>query len=73
MSEEKTIKAEKQHSGLYNFMSSLWRTKKVAFFSLIILILFVLVAIFADVLAPQKMQDAGSLPEAPAGHRCHGR
>jgi peptide/nickel transport system permease protein len=67
MSEEKTIKAEKQHSGLYNFMSSLWRTKKVAFFSLIVLILFVLVAIFADVLAPQKMEDGllkSSLMEA---------
>jgi peptide/nickel transport system permease protein len=57
MSEEKTVKAEKQHSAFYNFMSALWRTKKVAFFSLVILILFILVAIFADVLAPQKMED----------------
>jgi peptide/nickel transport system permease protein len=57
MSEEKTIKADKQHSGFYNFMSTLWRTKKVAFFSLVILILFILVAVFADLLAPQKMED----------------
>ena len=57
MNEEKTVKAEKQHSGFYNFITTLWRTKKVAFFGLVVLILFILVAIFADVLAPQKMVD----------------
>lgn len=61
------VKAPKQHSAFYNFMSALWRTKKVSFFCMVILILFVLVAIFADVLAPQKMENgvlASSLIEA---------
>lgn len=39
------------------FFTLLWRTKKVAFIGLMVLIFFVLVAIFADVIAPQKMED----------------
>lgn len=53
----KEPKAEKRHSAVVDFLSTLWRTKKVSFFCMCILILFVLVAIFADFIAPQKMVD----------------
>lgn len=52
---EKT--ASKRRGGLLGFLGTLWRTKKIAFFGLLVLVLFVLVAIFADVLAPQKMEN----------------
>lgn len=39
------------------FFVTLWRTKKIAFLGLAVLVFFVLVAIFADVIAPQKMVD----------------
>ncbi len=39
------------------FFSLLWRTKKVAFIGLVVLIFFVVVAIFADAIAPQKMEN----------------
>ena len=53
MREKKT----KKKNALLDFLGTLWRTKKVAFFGLVVLILFILIAIFADVLAPQKMVD----------------
>ena len=54
--EQKTEqKAPKRHSSVYNFFSTLWRTKKLSFICMCILIFFVFVAIFADFLAPQKM------------------
>lgn len=56
MSKEKKTKSKPQN-GFVEFMTLLWRTKKLAFFSMVVLILFVLVAIFADVIAPQKMED----------------
>ena len=61
MSKEK--KHSTRDSGAVSFLSALWRTKKVAFFSMVVLILFVLVAIFADQLAPQKMVN-GLLPSS---------
>ncbi len=48
-------KAPKRRNAAVNFISLLWRTKKISFLGMMILIIFVLVAIFADVLAPQKM------------------
>ncbi|MCR5784175.1 MAG: ABC transporter permease [Eubacterium sp.] len=51
---EKELKNPNQ---LIELMGLLWRTKKVAFFSMWVLVFFILVAIFADVLAPQKMID----------------
>jgi peptide/nickel transport system permease protein len=47
----------KKKNPVIDFVSTLWRTKKVSFFCMAILVVFVLVAIFADVLAPQKMVD----------------
>ena len=47
----------KRKNGVLDFFSTLWRTKKVSFFCMVILILFLLVAIFANFLAPQKMVD----------------
>lgn len=44
-----------------NFLKQLWKKKKLGFFCMIILILLVLVAVFADQLAPYKMVN-GSLP-----------
>ncbi|MCR5785272.1 MAG: ABC transporter permease [Eubacterium sp.] len=38
-----------------DFFHTLWKTKKIAFISMVVLVLFVLIAIFADLLAPQKM------------------
>lgn len=49
--------AHKQKNKFVEFLSLLWRTKKVAFFGMVVLIFFILVAIFADVLAPQKMEN----------------
>lgn len=46
---------KKQEGGAAGFFSTMWRTKKVAFFCMLFLIFLVLVAVFADVLAPQKM------------------
>lgn len=59
--------AHKQKNKFVEFLSLLWRTKKVAFFGMVVLIFFILVAIFADVLAPQKMENgmlASSLIDA---------
>lgn len=59
--------AHKQKTKFVEFLSLLWRTKKVAFFGMVVLIFFILVAIFADVLAPQKMENgmlASSLIDA---------
>ena len=53
MREKKT----KKKNAVLDFLSTLWRTKKVAFFGLMVLIFFILVAIFADVIAPQKMEN----------------
>lgn len=47
----------KTGSSVKEFFTLLWRTKKVAFFGLVILVVFVLIAIFADVLATQKMEN----------------
>ena len=47
----------KSGSAVKEFFVLLWRTKKVAFIGLVVLIVFILVAIFADVLATQKMED----------------
>lgn len=52
-----TEKKTKKKNAVLEFLGTLWRTKKVAFFGLVVLVLFVLVAIFADYLAPQKMQN----------------
>ena len=54
-------KPEKDVSAVRKFFSTMFRTKKVAAVGMVILILFVLIAIFADVLAPQKTVD-GVLP-----------
>ena len=48
-------KKPKKKTAFLEFLATLWRTKKIAFLGLMILVLFILVAIFADVLAPQKM------------------
>ena len=59
--------AHKQKNKFVEFLSLLWRTKKVAFFGMVVLIFFILGAIFADVLAPQKMENgmlASSLIDA---------
>lgn len=77
-------KRPRTQNGFVSFLSLLWRTKKIAFFSLVFLVLLVLVAIFADVLAPQKMVDgmlksslmnAGKAPclEYPLGTDAMGR
>ena len=50
-------KKSKKKNAVLEFLGTLWRTKKVAFFGLVVLVLFILVAIFADYLAPQKMQN----------------
>lgn len=47
----------KKKNAVLEFLGTLWRTKKVSFFCMVILILFILVALFADLLAPQKMVD----------------
>ena len=52
-----TENKKKRKNALIEFLGALWRTKKVAFFGLMVLVLFILVAIFADVLAPQKMEN----------------
>lgn len=57
MVKEKKQNASKKKNGFLEFVSLLWRTKKVAFFGMVILILFILIAIFADFLAPQKMEN----------------
>ena len=44
-----------QTSETLEFFHTLWKTKKIAFISMIVLVVFVLIAVFADVLAPQKM------------------
>lgn len=54
---------KKKENGVLRFVETLWRTKKVSFFSMVVLILFVLVALFADVIAPQKLVD-GLLPSS---------
>jgi len=51
---DKTRK-KKKHSAAYDFFVLLFKTKKVSFISMLILIMFILVAIFANVIAPQKM------------------
>ncbi|MBR1780626.1 MAG: ABC transporter permease [Oscillospiraceae bacterium] len=56
MSKEKKSSG-KPRNGFVEFMTLLWRTKKVAFFGMVVLILFILVAIFADFIAPQKMEN----------------
>jgi len=48
-------KKTRKKNAFLDFLATLWRTKKIAFLGLMILVLFVFVAIFADVLAPQKM------------------
>ena len=50
-------KKTKKKNAFLDFLSTLWRTKKIAFLGLMILVLFIFVAIFADVLAPQKMEN----------------
>ena len=47
----------KRKNAVLDFLATLWRTKKIAFLGLAILVIFILVAIFADVLAPQKMEN----------------
>ena len=47
----------KKKNAFLDFLATLWRTKKIAFLGLLILVLFIFVAIFADVLAPQKMEN----------------
>ena len=44
-----------QTSETLEFFHTLWKTKKIAFISMIVLVIFVLIAVFADFLAPQKM------------------
>ena len=44
-----------RHSAVYDFFAAMIKTKKVAAVGLAILLMFVLMAIFADVIAPQKM------------------
>lgn len=56
MSKEKQTE-NKPRNAAVDFFVTLWHTKKIAFLGLAILVFFVLVAIFADVLAPQKMVD----------------
>ena len=59
---KKTVKRKrKKQSQFKHVLVSLFKTKKVSFIGLLILIMFVLVAIFADVIAPDRMVD-GSLP-----------
>lgn len=48
---------KKTRGAFAEFLHTLWKTKKVAFFGMLILVFFILVAIFADVLAPQKMEN----------------
>lgn len=55
MSESKML--NEHHSAVYDFFAAMFKTKKVAAVGLSILVLFVLMAIFADVIAPQKMID----------------
>ena len=50
-------KKTKKKNAFVDFLATLWRTKKVAFLGLLVLVAFILVAIFADVLAPQKMEN----------------
>ena len=50
-------KKPKKKNAFIDFLATLWRTKKIAFIGLMILVLFILVAIFADVIAPQKMEN----------------
>jgi peptide/nickel transport system permease protein len=45
---------EKKKGGL---LGTLWRTKKVSFFCMLVLLAFIFAAVFADALAPQKMQN----------------
>jgi len=77
-------KKTKKKNAFLDFLATLWRTKKIAFLGLLILVLFILVAIFADVLAPQKMEngmlashllDAAKPPslEHPLGTDAQGR
>lgn len=54
---------QRRESGVVHFLRTLWRTKKISFFSMVVLILFVLIALFADVIAPQKLVD-GLLPSS---------
>lgn len=83
MSKE-TKTGNKPRNAAADFFVTLWRTKKIAFLGLVILVFFILVAIFADVLAPQKMVDGmlksslieASLPpslEHPLGTDAMGR
>lgn len=53
----------KKHSAVYEFMYELFHTKKLAAFGMCILIFFLLVAIFADVISPVKAVD-GQIPSS---------
>ncbi len=52
---DKKKKSNVPENPFVSFMGTLWRTKKVSFICMVVLILFLLVAVFADYLAPQKM------------------
>ncbi len=52
---KKEKKKVKQQNEALEFFSLLWRTKKIAFISMFVLAFFILVAIFADLIAPEKM------------------
>ncbi|MCR5784440.1 MAG: ABC transporter permease [Eubacterium sp.] len=61
MGENNTLKENKKKPKKKNFWVELFKTKPIAGVSLVILVIFILIAIFADVLAPTKMT-VGGLP-----------
>lgn len=56
-------KKKRRQSQFGHVMTTLFKTKKVSFVGLCILVVFLLMAIFADVIAPEKMVD-GTLPSS---------
>lgn len=61
MAEKKTRGPRLSDSEMMNLLTGLFRKKKVAAFGLTLIVVCVLIAIFADVIAPYKMVN-GALP-----------